>query len=64
MDKNEIIHILNDWNFWNKELRTGIFRQDYLDRLDNLCTSNQVIAITGPRRAGKSFIKARFLKFS
>jgi hypothetical protein len=24
MDKNEIIKILGDWNFWEKDLNTGI----------------------------------------
>jgi predicted AAA+ superfamily ATPase len=62
MDKKEIIQILNDWNFWNKEQRIGLLRQDYLDRLHALFTSNQVITITGPRRAGKSFIMRQMAK--
>ncbi|HNS32132.1 MAG TPA: ATP-binding protein [bacterium] len=62
MDKNEIIQILNDWNFWNKELQTGITRHSYIDRLENLFSSNHVVAITGPRRAGKSFIMRQMAK--
>ena len=26
MDKNELIAILKDWNFWDNDLPTGIFR--------------------------------------
>ena len=56
MEKNEIIHILSDWNFWDKDQKTGVPRPSYLSRLALLFSSNQVITITGPRRAGKSFI--------
>ncbi len=62
MDKNEIIQILNDWNFWNKEQKIGVLRPDYLGRLESLLSSNQVITITGPRRAGKSFIMRQMAK--
>lgn len=62
MTKNEIIQILNDWNFWNNELKIGIPRQGYLSRLHDLFSSNFVIAITGPRRAGKSFIMRQMAK--
>ena len=56
MDKNEIFSILDDWNFWRQELDTGIVRKTYLDRFKELSTSNQIITITGPRRAGKSYL--------
>ena len=62
MTKNEIIQILNDWNFWNNELKIGILRKGYLERLEGLLSSNHVIAITGPRRAGKSFIMRQMVK--
>ena len=56
MDKNEVLAILNDWNIWRGEQDTGIGRSVYLDRLEALMGSNQVITITGPRRAGKSYL--------
>ena len=57
MDKNEILAILNDWNDWEGQQNIGILRSAYLDRLEGLIQgSNQVITITGPRRAGKSYI--------
>lgn len=56
MDKNELFQILNDWNFWRQELDTGIVRKAYVERFKALLGSNQVITVTGPRRAGKSFL--------
>lgn len=62
MEKNEIIQILYDWNFWNKDQKIGVLRPDYLARLNSLFSSNQIITITGPRRAGKSFIMRQMAK--
>ncbi len=56
MDKKAIIDILNDWNFWQKDLNTGIRRGFYLDKLNKFLASNQIVVITGPRRSGKSFL--------
>jgi predicted AAA+ superfamily ATPase len=62
MDKNEIIAILEDWNFWKKDLPIGIERPDYLSRLKNYLPTDQVIVITGARRAGKSYIMRQLVK--
>ena len=58
MDKNEILAILKDWNEWQTPLADiGTIRTAYLDRLEGLIEgSNQIITITGPRRAGKSYL--------
>ncbi|MBF0386687.1 MAG: ATP-binding protein [Candidatus Omnitrophica bacterium] len=58
MDKNELLSILKDWNEWQVPLSDiGIIRPEYLNRLAGLIEgSNQVITITGPRRAGKSYL--------
>ncbi len=60
MDKNNILSILNDWNFWKKELPSGIKRTAYVDRLHAALATRQIIVITGPRRAGKSFVMRQF----
>lgn len=62
MDKNEIMTILEDWNFWKKSLETGIPRFLYLKKLKKLLSSGQVIVITGARRSGKSFIMKQLAK--
>lgn len=62
MDKNKIIEILQDWNFWKKDQDTGIIRNDYLTKLKNYLETNQIITITGARRAGKSYIMKQMIK--
>ena len=62
MDKNEILAVLNDWNIWQGDLDTGIIRGKYLDRLESLMTSNQIVTITGARRAGKSYLMRQMAK--
>jgi len=56
MNKIELIKLLEDWNFWNREQKTGIPRKLYLSKLEKLASTNFVIFITGSRRSGKSFI--------
>ena len=62
MNKFEILSILEDWNFWKKELDTGITRSLYLEKLKKYISTNQIIAITGARRSGKSFIMKQLAK--
>lgn len=57
MDKKEIFNVLDSWNEWAGQKDVGFIRNSYIDRLEGLLHgSNQVITITGPRRAGKSYI--------
>ena len=56
MDKNEILRILEDWNFWKIDLDTGISREKYLKKLRQFLETKQVLTIIGARRSGKSFI--------
>lgn len=62
MNKNDVLEILNDWNFWRGDLRAGVERPFYLDRLQSCLATNQVIAITGPRRSGKSYLMRQLAK--
>lgn len=62
MDKNEVITILEDWNFWKKDLDTGIRRPLYISKLQKFTATNQISVITGARRSGKSFIMRQFAK--
>ena len=62
MDKNEIIEILQDWNFWKKDLESGIERPTYLNRLKDFLKTGQIVVITGARRAGKSFLMRQLIK--
>ena len=62
MRKQEILKILEDWNFWKKEQETGIERSFYLKKIEKFILSEQIIVITGPRRSGKSFIIKQMAK--
>lgn len=62
MDKNEILDILEEWNFWKADLETGIFREGYLAKLKQYLETKQILAITGARRSGKSFIMRQLAK--
>lgn len=62
MEKNELLRILNDWNFWEKNLDSGIDRESYLSMLGKMLPSRQVKIITGARRSGKSFIMRQMAK--
>ncbi|MFQ6119601.1 MAG: ATP-binding protein [Methanosarcinales archaeon] len=63
MQKDEILKILVDWNFWEQDLETGIPRNLYLKEMDNLMSTDQVITLIGPRRSGKSTLLLQFAKF-
>lgn len=63
MRKEEILEILSDWNFWAKEIDTGIKREDYTKKIVTLVTkTNQIICIAGVRRSGKSTILRQIAK--
>ncbi|MBI4042553.1 MAG: ATP-binding protein [Deltaproteobacteria bacterium] len=62
MDKNEILAILNDWNIWRGDQEAGIERGGYLDKLEGFMRSDYVITITGPRRAGKSYLMRQMMR--
>lgn len=62
MDKIQILEILQDWNFWKKELDIGIKRKEYLKFALRFLKSNIVLAIIGVRRSGKSFLMRQLAK--
>jgi len=62
MDNETIIEILSSWNFWKENQETGIDRGMYLDGLERLAKTEQVVAITGIRRSGKSTLMKQFIK--
>jgi predicted AAA+ superfamily ATPase len=62
MYKKDVIEILEDWNFWNRSLETGIERSFYLSQLEKLLTTRQIIVVTGARRSGKSFLMRQLAK--
>lgn len=62
MDKSEIIEILNEWNYWNKELPQTEARIFYDKRISTLLEYNEVLVIKGIRRSGKSTLMINSIK--
>ena len=63
MKHSDIIEILQDWNFWEKEQAIGVKRTAYLQTMKKFTGSGQVLTITGARRSGKSFLIKQLAKY-
>lgn len=62
MRQEEILEIMNDWNFWKKELDSGKERKAYVNTCLKFLKTNVITAIIGVRRAGKSYIMRQVIK--
>src|SRR3989344_8162916 len=62
MDKEELLEIMHDCNFWKKELDTGKNRTIYLEKCLSFLKVNVIVAIIGVRRSGKSYITRQIIK--
>lgn len=62
MRREELAEILEEWNFWKKDLNTGKERKEYVDKCLRLIGNSTVTAITGVRRSGKSYILRQAIK--
>lgn len=62
MEKSEILDALNDWNFWKKDIYTGIRREGLLRRIIELSRTNEIVVVKGIRRSGKSTVLLQFCK--
>jgi len=63
MNKNELKEILQDWNFWTKDLEIGVERNLYLNTMKGRLPSELVKVIIGVRRSGKSYIMRQLAKW-
>ena len=61
MDERELIDILTPFNFWRTKPFTGVIRPDYLNNLERLTSTGQVVVVTGVRRCGKTTILVQFI---
>jgi hypothetical protein len=61
MESGEIISVLEKWNFWNRDIDTGI-RRDHTDAIKPTLDLDKVITLTGVRRCGKSYIARQLAK--
>lgn len=63
MNRKEVLEILEEWNFWKKDLKVGVSRDPYLKVLEKRLPSEQIKVIMGARRSGKSFIMRQLAKW-
>lgn len=61
MQKEQIIDTLLLWNFWEKDIDTGILRDEYLDQIQRYLKTDEIVTLTGVRRSGKSTISLQVL---
>ena len=62
MEKEKIIEILNEWNYWNKPLPNTYARQKYENEIDKKHKTEEIIFLKGVRRSGKSTILINHIK--
>jgi predicted AAA+ superfamily ATPase len=62
MEKLEILEILNDWNYWNKELPPTIPRDFYDNKITSYLQNDEIIVLKGIRRCGKSTLLINQIK--
>jgi predicted AAA+ superfamily ATPase len=62
LDRVEIIEILNEWNYWNRDLPTTKERALYDRKIERLISHDEVIVIKGVRRSGKSTLMLNSIK--
>lgn len=61
MEKDKIIGVLKEQNFWGKDQPLGLPRKEFLSQLDSLSKLKEAIAIVGVRRSGKSTLAKQFM---
>jgi predicted AAA+ superfamily ATPase len=62
MDKSEIINILNDWNYWKKDIEGVIDREDYDNKISSFIDKDEIVVLKGIRRCGKSTLMLNQIK--
>ena len=62
MDKTEIIEILNEWNYWRRDLPQTYTRDFYDEKIASLMQYDEVLVIKGIRRSGKSTLMLNAIK--
>jgi len=62
MDKQEIISVLEEWNFWSKPFKESFNRPSYELEIESKSKTNEIIFLKGVRRSGKSTILLNYIK--
>jgi predicted AAA+ superfamily ATPase len=62
MEKLEILEILNEWNYWNKDLPRIISREFYDKKIGTFIKNDEIVVLKGVRRSGKSTLLLNQIK--
>lgn len=62
MEKLEVLEVLNDWNYWNKELPPSIARDFYDAKISSYMKNDEIVVLKGIRRCGKSTLLLNQIK--
>ena len=62
MEKLEILEVLNDWNYWNKELPETFTRDIYDSKIASYIKNDEIVVLKGIRRCGKSTLLLNLIK--
>jgi len=62
MERDEVLRILLDWNYWGDYKDESIERRGYINELNRLLKTGEIAVIKGVRRAGKSTLMLQFVK--
>jgi len=62
LNKIEILEILNEWNYWNRDLPQTYTRDFYDEKIASLMQYDEVLVIKGIRRSGKSTLMLNSIK--
>lgn len=57
-----VIEILKKWNPWEKEIESGIRREEYTNNIVSFIERKEIIVLKGIRRAGKSTIVKQLIQ--
>ena len=64
MRRDEILKILVDWNYWGNYKDESVERGRYIENLELLLKTSEIIVIKGVRRSGKSTLMLQFIRKS
>ena len=63
MEKEQIMRVLEEWNFWNRDISKQVGRErQHTEEIERFMEEREIITISGPRRAGKSTIMYQLIE--
>lgn len=62
LDKTKIIEILNDWNYWDRDVKDTLNRELYDSKIEKFLKKEEIVVIKGVRRSGKSTLMLNQIK--